>query len=75
MMTVLMTLLKMIVVTQQSHLASQVDACKHDVLGVVVKAAECQVKAFEEQQGCSGDLVWEGESLADLLHFGLIIFA
>lgn len=50
MMTVLMTLLKMIVVTQQSHLASQVDACKHDVLGVVVKAAECQVKAFEEQQ-------------------------
>ena len=36
--------------TTKSHLASQVDACKHDVLGVVVKAAECQIEAFEEQQ-------------------------
>ena len=50
MMTVLMTLLEMIMISQKSHLASQVDACQHDVLGVVVKAAECQVKAFEEQQ-------------------------
>ncbi len=46
----MMTLLKMIMIPQKAHLASQVDACKHDVLGVVVKAAECQVKAFEEQQ-------------------------
>ncbi len=49
-MTVLMTLLKMFLIPQTSHLASQVDACKHDVLGIVVKAAECQIKAFEEQQ-------------------------
>jgi hypothetical protein len=50
MMTVLMTLLKSIMMLQKSHLASQVDACKHDVLGVMVKAAECQIEAFEEQQ-------------------------
>ena len=65
----------MVMLTQDTDLASQVDACQHDVLRIMVKAAELQVEAFEEKQRRSGNFVWEGERLADLLHFALIIFA
>ncbi len=58
-----------------AHLASQVDAGKHDILGIMVKAAECEVEALKEEQCCSCNFVWECERLADLLHLTLIILA
>lgn len=57
------------------YLAGQIDACQHDVLGVMVKTAESEVKALEEKQSCSGHFIRKGERLADLLHLALIVLA
>lgn len=57
------------------YLAGQIDACQHYVLRVMVKTAESEVKALEKQQSCSCHFVWEGECLADLLHFSLVVLA
>ena len=57
------------------YLTGQIDACQHDVLRVMVKTAESEVKALEKQQSRSCHFVWKGERLADLLHFALVVFA
>lgn len=57
------------------YLAGQIDACQHDVLGVMVETAESEVEALEEKQSCSRHFIWKGKRLADLLHLALIVFA
>lgn len=62
-----------------SHLACQVNACQHDILGVMVKGAAAKVEAFEERKCCSLHFRLEAicscQLLAELLHLGLVVFA
>lgn len=57
------------------YLTGQIDACQHDVFGIMVQTAEGEVEALEEQQSCGCHLVWKGQCLADLLHLALIVLA
>ena len=62
-----------------AHLTCKVDACQHDVLGVMIEGATAKVEAFEECQGCALHFGLEAKCprqlLAELLHLGLIEFA
>lgn len=42
-----------------NYLTGQIDACEHDVLGVMVKAAEGKIEALEEEDSCRCHFVWK----------------
>ena len=56
------------------HLASQVDGCEEDILGVVLQSGESEVEAFQEQHRCGLNLVGKAKCAAHVLHFAGIVF-
>ena len=57
------------------HLAGQVDAGEHDVLGVVVHGAAAEIEALEEEHSSCCDLGREPKPFANCLHLGLVVLA
>ena len=58
---------------RRAHLSSQVDACKHDVLGIVVEDTEAEVCPLQEGERCRPDFLWEMQGLANALNFDSIV--